>query len=210
MATARPHRNAATQPRDAKGRFKRVAAPASKAEPGSTRLGRGLPEAAADAKAKAAARLGRMRVETAPAEALPRPEPEPGGATARAVGRNGPPAHEGWGPFYDLHGAARILRCSSGEAARRGEAGELLMVVTVEGDRLFPVWQFDGPRVHAGVSRVLGEFQGLRVDPWLIVQWATAPDLKLGGLSAVQWLHERDEVEPVLADAREYAWRWSH
>jgi hypothetical protein len=226
MVTARPRRNAATQPRDARGRFQR--APGSSGVDGpSAQLLLGRPDSKSDknkntnktankntnktTNKKTSARVGRMRVDTSPATtAQPTPKPPPRTETVREPRRKGP-AHEGWGPFYDLAGAARVLHRSAGEVEQRGATGGLLMVVTVEGDRLFPAWQFDGAKVHSGVSRVLGEFQGVPVDPWLIVQWATAPDPRLGGVSAVQWLHDHGdgEVEPVLLDARDYAWRWS-
>ncbi|MET7702708.1 hypothetical protein [Streptomyces sp. NPDC005485] len=117
--------------------------------------------------------------------------------------------HEGWGPFYDLGGTAELLGISRDEAEKRGEVHELLMVSTADGGRLFPAWQFTSRHPHSRVAKALAVFRDLQSSPWLVVQWATAPNPQLGGAAPVEWLRSNQPLEPVLEDARTYAARWS-
>lgn len=117
--------------------------------------------------------------------------------------------HEGWGPFYDLVGAAELLDISPTDAEKQGEAHELLMVSTADGGLLFPVWQFTGRRQNSRVAKALAVFRDLQASSWLVVQWATAPNPQLGGATPVEWLRSNQPLEPVLEDARTYAARWS-
>ncbi|MFG2803829.1 hypothetical protein [Streptomyces pseudovenezuelae] len=118
-------------------------------------------------------------------------------------------AHDGWGPFYDLNGVAELLDISPAEAEKRGEVRELLMVNTPDGRFLFPVWQFAEDHPNRRVARILTVFRDLRVSPWMVVQWATAPNPELGDVTPVDWLRGKQPLELVLEDARAYAARWS-
>ncbi|MDX3694772.1 hypothetical protein PV726_31455 [Streptomyces europaeiscabiei] len=119
------------------------------------------------------------------------------------------PIHDGWGPFYDLAGAADLLRISPAKAKGLGEKHELLMVNTSDGGHLFPVWQFTGRSLHSRVAKTFTVFRDLQASPWLVVQWATAPNPQLGGATPVEWLNSNQPLDPVLEDARSYAARWS-
>ncbi|MEY9840680.1 hypothetical protein [Streptacidiphilus sp. EB103A] len=135
-------------------------------------------------------------------------EPSPG--RVRQIRRTTTtPVHRGRGPFYDLAGAAHLVGKEPHILEKEAKAGEALVVTTIEGVKLLPAWQFDGPRVHPHVAKILEIFHSVPVDQWMIVQWATAPDPQLGGTSAIQALHEGHDIEAVLADARRYAARWS-
>lgn len=119
------------------------------------------------------------------------------------------PVHDGWGPFYNLAGAAELLGVPPADAEKQGEARDLLMVSTDDGGLLFPVWQFTGRHLHSRVAKALAVFRDLQGSPWLVVQWATAPNPQLGGATPVEWLRGNHPLEPVLEDARTYAARWS-
>ncbi|MYU02083.1 MULTISPECIES: hypothetical protein [unclassified Streptomyces] len=121
------------------------------------------------------------------------------------------PVHDGWGPFYDLAGVAKLLGISPAEAEKRGEVRELLMVSTPDGGLLFPAWQFTErhPHPHSRVAKALTVFRDLQTSPWLVVQWATAPNPKLADITPVQWLRGNQPLDPVIEDARAYAARWS-
>ncbi|GAA2523980.1 hypothetical protein [Streptomyces longisporus] len=119
------------------------------------------------------------------------------------------PAHDGWGPFYDSSGVAELLDISPAEAEKQGEMRELLMVNTTDGRFLFPVWQFTDDHLHRRVAKVLTVFRDLSISPWMVVQWATAPNPELGDVTPVEWLRGNQPTGPVLEDARAYAARWS-
>lgn len=143
-----------------------------------------------------------------------RPYPKMGETKAVSPGnvrqlRPRKPVHDGWGPFYNLAGTAELLGVSPSDAEKRGEARELLMVNTEDGELLFPVWQFTGRHLHRRVDRALAVFRDLRGSPWLVVQWATAPNPQLGGATPAEWMRGKQPLEPVLEDARAYAARWS-
>ena len=121
-----------------------------------------------------------------------------------------PPMHEGWGPFHTADATARRLRATPESVVARGLKGSLLMAETVEGVPLFPVWQFREHGMHPRIVELLEIFRDVPVDRWLFVQWATTPNLQLGGLSVVQWLLDPAlDEELALAEARHCAWRWS-
>ncbi len=86
------------------------------------------------------------------------------------------PVHDGWGPFYDLAGTAELLGISRAEAEEQGEISELLMMSTTDGRLLFPVWRFTGQHSNNRVAKVVAVFRDLHASPWLVVQWATAPN----------------------------------
>lgn len=114
------------------------------------------------------------------------------------------------GPFYDLAGAARYRRHRSQQSILNAAAqGDILMVKTVEGELLFPVWQFQNHHVHPRMLEVFKIWQDFNIDTWMVVQWFCAPHDEQGRSGIDCLLDKERDPEDVYKDAREYAWRWS-
>lgn len=102
---------------------------------------------------------------------------------ARAVQASAPvasPWDELVGPFLRSDGVQARLgitrQAVSAKAARR----RLLRTITVDGEHLYPLWQFDGDRVVTGLGEVLALFPEPAVDGWTLAAWLRTPDPDLG------------------------------
>lgn len=62
------------------------------------------------------------------------------------------------------------------KAARR----RLLRTITADGEHLYPLWQFDGDRLVAGLPETLALFPESSVDGWTVAAWLRTPDPELG------------------------------
>lgn len=102
---------------------------------------------------------------------------------ARAVQASAPvasPWDELVGPFLRSEGVQARLgitrQAVSAKAARR----RLLRTITVDGEHLYPVWQFDSDHLVAGLAEVLALFPEQAVDGWTLAAWLRTPDPDLG------------------------------
>lgn len=122
---------------------------------------------------------------------------------ARAVQASAPvasPWDELVGPFLRSEGVQARLgitrQAVSAKAARR----RLLRTITSDGKHLYPLWQFDGDHLVAGLAEVLALFPEHAVDGWTLAAWLRTPDPDLGEPPCDALL--RGEVDPVRAVAR--------
>ena len=123
-----------------------------------------------------------------------------------------PTAHpwdEHIGPFYDTAGLTKWLGVTKQALADRVRRHRLLAVTTAEGRVLYPVRQFEGRRLLAGLPDVLAAFRNASVDGWAIAVWATTPAQSLRGDTPLGWLRRGCDVEPVLELAANTAARWA-
>jgi hypothetical protein len=84
------------------------------------------------------------------------------------------------GPFTRSEGVRQRLRISRQAVAAKAARRRLLRVITIEGDHLYPVWQFEGGRLVAGLAEVLALFPETAVDGWTLAGWLRSPDPDLG------------------------------
>ena len=79
------------------------------------------------------------------------------------------------GPVYSVRALMKLWDTTAEDVEAAAADGRLLVLI-VEGEQLFPVFQFDGERIRADV---MGLVQTLRpyVDPVTISQWFKTPAL---------------------------------
>lgn len=114
------------------------------------------------------------------------------------------------GPFYDDAGAATVLSRpgatpAAGSLAARRRDATLLALPTSDGRWIYPVWQFRGHDVLAGLPALLAAFGD--ASSWSVATWLTTPNVDLGSRPPVQCLEGAD-VERVLRLARRTAACW--
>lgn len=107
------------------------------------------------------------------------------------------------GPFYDTAGLRRWFRLSGEAVGAQVRNGELIAVVTADGFRLFPSFQFDAvghplPRL----GEVLAGLDPAQVDPWGDAVWLNAPSDDLDGLTPAAALRTA-RADDVIRLARE-------
>jgi hypothetical protein len=84
------------------------------------------------------------------------------------------------GPFTRSKGVQRRLNISRQAVAAKAARRRLLRVLTEDGEHLYPLWQFDGPRALAGLPEVLSLFPEDAVDGWTLAGWLCTEDAELG------------------------------
>lgn len=132
---------------------------------------------------------------------------EPRSFAGRAVHAVAPAASP-WddlvGPFVRADGVRARLKITRQAVAAKASRRRLLRVITVEGEHLYPLWQFDGlPRLKPGLVDVLVLFPEPVVDGWTLAVWLRTPDPELGEVPFD--LIERGELDRVRAVARSAA-----
>lgn len=128
---------------------------------------------------------------------------EPRSFAQRAVRATAPvasPWDELVGPFTRSDGVQRRLRISRQAVASKAARRRLLRVITAEGEHLYPIWQFDGTRLVAGLAEVLALFPEAAVDGWTLAAWLRSPDPDLGE-PAIDLL-ARGDIDRVRVVAR--------
>lgn len=113
------------------------------------------------------------------------------------------------GPADDTVGTLRTLGISEPELTDLVDRRMLLAVTTSDGKVLFPMFQFDGLEMLAGLPDVMAVFAGVPVDDWTLASWLLAPSDSLEGLSVVDWLRAGRDPASVRAHADTAASRWS-
>lgn len=78
----------------------------------------------------------------------------------------------------------------------------LLALRTGSGRLVYPVAQFDGERVVAGLSDVLDVLVPDDTEAWMVASWLTTPDPELAGRTPLEALRAGERTEVVRA-ARE-------
>jgi hypothetical protein len=104
------------------------------------------------------------------------------------------------GPFVRSEGVQARLGISRQAVAAKAARRRLLRVVTSDGVHLYPLWQFDGRSVLAGLADVIALFPEAAVDGWTLAGWLRTTDPDLGASPYDVLVH--GEAERVLGVAR--------
>lgn len=104
------------------------------------------------------------------------------------------------GPFVRSEGVQARLGVTRQAVAAKAARRRLLRTITVDGEHLYPLWQFDGDRLMPGLPEVLAAFPEEAVDGWTLAAWLRTPDPDLGE-APIDAL-DRGELERVRAVAR--------
>jgi hypothetical protein len=118
------------------------------------------------------------------------------------------PWHEQIGPFYDTAGLTKLLGITRQAVADRVRRRRLLAVSTRDKRLLYPILQFDGPNVLAGLPDVLMAFTDTTVDGWAVAAWLTTPAAALGSRTPIDWVHAGEDPAPLHLLAADTAARW--
>jgi hypothetical protein len=108
---------------------------------------------------------------------------DPRSFAVRAVQASAPvasPWDELVGPFLRSDGVQARLGISRQAVAAKAARRRLLRTVTSDGEHLYPLWQFDGERVVAGLGEVISLFPEQHVDGWTLAAWLRTTDPELG------------------------------
>lgn len=118
---------------------------------------------------------------------------------------------EDTGPFYNTASLKKWLDVSRQRLDTRVREGTLLMCLTSDRQRVYPVWQFDiKGGVLPGIAEVIEVFRGVGLEPgWAVAKWLNVPNPDLGDSKASALL-AAGEVEAVVNAARHHAERMSH
>lgn len=115
------------------------------------------------------------------------------------------------GPVWSEAKASQSLAVTRDALAALSRTGDVLRLVTADGQFVYPVWQFsrgDGRvEVKPGLLpllRTLREFDG-----WAVALLLRTPAPELEGLSPLDWLGEGRDAEAVAALATVVAREWS-
>jgi hypothetical protein len=104
---------------------------------------------------------------------------EPRSFAERAVHASAPVASP-WddlvGPFLRSEGVRARLQISRQAVAAKAARRRLLRTVTIDGEHLYPLWQFDGDHLVTGLAEMLALFPEQSVDGWTLAAWLRTPD----------------------------------
>lgn len=104
------------------------------------------------------------------------------------------------GPFVRSEGVQARLGITRQAVAAKAARRRLLRTITIEGDHLYPLWQFDDGHLVVGLVQVLALFPEGEVDGWTLAAWLRTPDLELGEIPLD--VLRRGEIDRVLTVAR--------
>lgn len=114
------------------------------------------------------------------------------------------------GPFYDTASLTTWLGITRQALHKQIRASLILACRTADGHTVYPVWQFTSSgQLLTGLRDVLAALCAATEDPWTVAVWLRTPVDDLGGRSAVEWLQEGRDPQPVLHAARADAARWA-
>lgn len=114
------------------------------------------------------------------------------------------------GPVWSAANTCRSLGVSQGGLAALGSAGDVLRLVTADGEAVYPVWQFSRRgQVHVkpGLVPLVRTLRGF--DGWTVAVLLHTPAPELDDLSPLDWLAEGRDGEAVAALAVVVAREWS-
>ncbi|MEO7126796.1 MAG: hypothetical protein ABI382_04470 [Nakamurella sp.] len=114
------------------------------------------------------------------------------------------------GPFYDTAGVTGWLGMSRQAVHKAVRVGRMIACRTQEGHLVYPSWQFtDDARVVESLPQVLSALGDLG-DGWRVSVWLRAPAPYLPSkTSAIDWLADGRDPQPVITAARDDASRWA-
>jgi hypothetical protein len=128
---------------------------------------------------------------------------DPAEFASRAVHATAPvpsPWDELVGPFIRSEGVQARLGITRQAVAAKASRRRLLRVISADGAHLYPIWQFDGNRLLAGLPEILALFPENAVDGWTLAGWLRTVEPELGEtpLAALS----RGDIARVRAVAR--------
>lgn len=128
---------------------------------------------------------------------------DPRSFAERAVQASAPlasPWDELVGPFLRTEGVRARLNITRQAVAAKAARRRLLRTITIDGEHLYPLWQFHGDRLVDGLPEVISLFPERAVDGWTLAAWLRTPDPDLG--EAPLEVLARGELDQVRAVAR--------
>lgn len=115
------------------------------------------------------------------------------------------------GPFYDDARVCALLKIDDETLEHLVWDKTILALPTADKHFLYPTRQFSGRSILSHWPEVLRAISAAGGSPWVIATWAATPDSDspLGDLSPWEWLAYRRDVQPLLEEIKDLAWRWS-
>lgn len=114
----------------------------------------------------------------------------------------------GIGPLFTRAAVLRRLSIVEPELDRTVERRDVLELVTSDGVRVYPRFQFQGAGVVPGLGDVLRAFGPGTVSHWTLAAWFTAPSAELEDTSPIDMLIIESQLPRVMAFARDTARRF--
>lgn len=114
------------------------------------------------------------------------------------------------GPFYEASGVQEWLGITRQALQKRRDARTILACRTADKHWIYPVWQFqDDGKLIPGLPEVLRTLATGIDDGWTWALWlqSDVPG-QLDGKTAIQWLTDGGDLEPVLQLAANDAAAW--
>ena len=113
------------------------------------------------------------------------------------------------GATWTAEEVARQLQCDLAHVADLVLHGRMIELVTSDGFRLYPVWQFHERKPLPGLVDVLAELPEATVDRWTLAAWCRLPQESLQDRSVADSLSSSAPLEDVLRVCRHASRRWS-
>ena len=109
------------------------------------------------------------------------------------------------GPVYSTKALTTMWRITRAGVSKRVRDGRVL-ALKVEGENLFPLFQFDGTRIRGDVIDLVNQLKPV-TDPFTIAQWLRTPLSDHDGLTAIELLDSDPDTARTAAEHA--AARWS-
>lgn len=109
------------------------------------------------------------------------------------------------GPVYSTRALTAMWGITRAAVSKRVRDGRLL-ALKVEGENLFPLFQFDGTRIRGDVIDLVNQLKPV-TDPFTIAQWLRTPLSDHDGLTAIELLDSDPDTARTAAEHA--AARWS-
>ena len=114
-------------------------------------------------------------------------------------------------PVWSAAWASQALEVTPEELQGRQRAGLLLAVALIDGDEVYPVFQFQN---HGGQTQVKPGLQPLlralrEYDPWAVAVLLKTPSPELQGMTPLEWLSTGGDPEAVALLGEAVAREWS-
>ncbi|MBT2473643.1 hypothetical protein J7E68_03390 [Microbacterium sp. ISL-103] len=112
------------------------------------------------------------------------------------------------GPCYTRASLARALGWTEQDVATAVEALDVLEVLPVDGQPLYPAFQIADGRLVAGLADVLRTLSTGTESRWTWAQWLNSTGYAEESRRPIDMLKD-GELDQVLLEARHDAWSWS-
>ncbi|QNE42597.1 DUF2384 domain-containing protein [Frigoribacterium sp. NBH87] len=108
------------------------------------------------------------------------------------TGNRGAAAYENLGPFYDASTLGLLVELRTQSVEDMVRDGEIICLITSDGDHLYPAFQFFGPGLTPlpDLALVLAALDPRHIDSWGDAIWLREPRPELGGHSPAEALRQ--------------------